>query len=58
MERVIIGGINVRFGGGYSDFDFILILPCLNDAKIRADFVITLCAPRNIMYVGKLSGRV
>ena len=58
MERVVVGGINVRFGGGYNNFDFVLVLPCLNDTKIRADFVVTLCAPRNVMYVGELSGKV
>jgi len=53
VERVIVGGVNVRVGCGYSDFDFILVLPCLDDTEICADFVVTLCAPRNVMYVGE-----
>ena len=57
MERVIVGGVDVRFGGGYGDFNLILVLPCLDDTEIRTDFVITLCAPRNIVHVCKLSGR-
>jgi len=57
VERVIVGGVDVRFGGGHSNFDFILILPRLNNAEIRADFVVTLCTPRNVVYVGELCGR-
>ena len=54
MERVIVGCVDVRFGGRYGNFDFILILPRLNNAEIRADFIVTLCAPRNVVYVGEL----
>jgi len=54
VERVIVGGVDIRFGGGHSNFDFILIFPRLNDAEIRADFIVALCAPRNIVYVGEL----
>lgn len=58
MERVVVGGVYVRFGGGYSNFDFILILPSLDDTEIRADFIVTLCTPRDVVYVGELSGKV
>ena len=58
MERVIVGGVNVCFCSGYSNFDFVLILPCLYDTEIRADFVVTLGAPRNVVHVGELSGKV
>ena len=54
MERVIVGGVDIRFGGGYSNFDFILILPRLNNSEIRANFVVTFCTPRNVVYVGEL----
>jgi hypothetical protein len=58
VERVIVGGVDVCFGGGHSNFDFILILPCFHDTEIRADFVVTFCAPRNVVYIGELSGKV
>ena len=54
MERVIVGGVDIRFGGGHGNFDFVLILPRLNNAEICADFVIALCTPRNVVYVGEL----
>jgi len=41
-------------GGGHSNFDFMLILPYLDNAEICADVVVTLCTPRNVVYVGKL----
>ena len=54
MERVVIGGVDIRFGCRHSNFDFIFILPRLNNAEIRADFVVTLCTPGNVVYVGEL----
>ena len=57
MECVFVDGIDVRFGSGHSHFHFI-VLPSLYDTEIRADFVITLCAPRNVVHVGKLSRRI
>ena len=57
MERVVVGGVYVRFGGGYSNFDFILILPSLDDTEIRADFIVTFCTPRDVVYVGELQAR-
>ena len=58
MERVIVDGVNVRFGGGYGNFDLVVILACLDDTEIRADFVVTFCAPGNVVHVGKLSRKV
>ena len=58
MERVIVGGVNVRFGGWDSNFDLIRVLACLNDTEIRANFVITFCTPRDVMHIGKLLGEV
>ena len=58
MERVVVGGVYVRFGGRYSNFDFILILPSFDDTEIRANFVVTFRAPRDVMYVCKLSDKV
>ena len=58
MERVVVGGINVRFRGGNSNFDFILVLACLNNAEIRAHFVIAFRTPGDVMHIGKLSGKV
>jgi len=57
VERVIVGGVNVRLGGWYNNFDLIRILACLDDTEIRADFVVTFCAPRHVMHVGKLSAK-
>ena len=54
MERVIVGGVDISFSGRHRNFDFILILPRLNNAEIRADFVFALCTPGNAVYVGEL----
>ena len=58
MKCIFIGGVNVGFGSGHSNFDFILILSCGDDTEVSADFVVTLCSPRDIMHVGELLGRM